>query len=73
MPATEQAPIYRPHDLLTIEEAADEFRMTIRHLRYLRSNRLIRTYKVGNRVKFRWIDLHDHIEAQAIPAVGTRR
>ena len=73
MPAVEPAPIYRPHDLLTVQEAAEEFRTTVRHLRYLRTNRLVRTYKVGNRIKFRWIDLHDHIESLATPAVGSRR
>lgn len=72
MPAVEHAPVYRPHDLLTIEEAADEFRITIRHLRYLRANRLVRTYKVGNRVKFKWVDLYEYLESQAIPAVGRR-
>ena len=64
---------YRPHSLLTIEQAAAEFNVSKRHLRSLRSERRVRSYVVAQRVMFRWIDLHEYLESLASPARGARR
>jgi excisionase family DNA binding protein len=64
---------YRPHDLLTIDEAAEEFRVDRRYLQYLRSERMVGSYKVGNRVRFRWSDLHAFLESTFTPPVDGRR
>jgi excisionase family DNA binding protein len=66
---------YRPHDLLTYDEAATEFRLHRRTLRTWRERGQIRSYRIGPRVMFRWIDVHDHIESLAVPAVksGARK
>ena len=61
---------WRPHDLLDYDEAADEFHVPRRYLRHLHEKRRVRSYKVGNRVKFRWVDLHDFLESCAVEAVG---
>jgi excisionase family DNA binding protein len=66
---------YRPHDLLTYDEAATEFRIKRRTLRMWRERGALRSYVIGNKVHFRWVDVHDHIESLAVPAVksGARK
>jgi hypothetical protein len=54
---------WRPHDLLDKDEAAAEFHLSVRYLRHLHEKRQVRSYKVGGRVKFRWVDLHDFLES----------
>lgn len=68
----QESKTYRPHDYLTIPEAAEEFRVTERHLRHLRQFRKVRCYVIAQRVRFRWIDLHEYFERQAIPVGGKR-
>ncbi|HVX19208.1 MAG TPA: hypothetical protein VHA73_14350 [Acidimicrobiales bacterium] len=69
MPAVADPVVYRPDDKLTYAEAHAEFGITLRHLRTLRERGVVRTYKVGGRVLFRWLDLHDYIESCATKAV----
>lgn len=57
--------IYRPHDLLTKAEAAEEFRVTERYLKWLHDQRRVRSYIIANRIRFRWLDLYDFLESQA--------
>lgn len=56
---------YRPHDLLTKAEAAEEFRVSERYLKWLHDQRRVRSYVIANRVRFRWLDLYDFLESQA--------
>jgi excisionase family DNA binding protein len=64
---------YRPHDLLTLQQAAAEFNLSLRHLKTLRKERRVRSYVVGQRMRFRWIDLNDYVESCATPAAGRRK
>lgn len=60
-----ELPEWRPNDLLTLDEASAEFNLSIRHLKTLRNERRVRSYVVGQRTRFRWIDLHDYVESCA--------
>jgi hypothetical protein len=67
----ETRPDYRAFDLLSYEQAAEEFGISVRHLRTLHydKTRGVRSFKVGGRVRFRWLDLHDYVERCAREAV----
>jgi excisionase family DNA binding protein len=56
---------WRPHDLLTYEQAAEEFNLPKRTLRHLHQTRRVRSYIIGHRVRFRWLDIHDYLESCA--------
>ncbi len=64
---------YRPHDLLTIKEAAAEFRISERYLKYLRDHRKVRSYVIANKTRFQWLDLHNFLESLADAPVGRKR
>ncbi len=64
---------YRPHDRLTLEEAADEFNVTVRSLRHAIEMRKLDSYKPGRYVLVRWLDVNNWIESTKRPAVGSRR